>query len=73
MGIDGGREGNKARRQRGKDRDKEGWEERGQEMTGQRQKDGEGRHSSGCLCVCQQEFFPLYSYEDKMFSQGQKE
>lgn len=56
--------------------DKEGGTEtisggrKGEEMTGQRQEDGEGRHSSGCLCVCvcQQEFFYFYSYEDKMFS-----
>lgn len=44
-----------------------GGEEKGvrrQEMTGQRQKDREGTHSSGCLCVCQQEIF--CSYEDKM-------
>ena len=41
--------------QRGKDRDRGvGGDERrmrGQEMTGQRQKDGEGGHSSGCLRV----------------------
>lgn len=49
--MDGWREAGKERVEANRKGQRKREEGVGQEMTGQRQKDAEGRHSSGCLCV----------------------